>query len=455
MENKFRENQAMNIKDWKIGRKLSGGFGLVTLILIIVGGLAYWNIHKIDAKTTEITHSSPLMDAAMEMKIAVARDMQMIMEVMAAGDQEELDGAWAEHEGFVRSFDTYADAILEGAEVEGETIYRSDDEELRNIVVKSDDNHNSKFQPAVQTMYNLSAKIFQFEEEKNKTMLGMEESFEKVLALAGKFEGKVKERVEQLIDQGASADRILHNENTWADMAMEIKTTIAITRIVVEEFAQASEAEEQQQLLKEYEAANQEFDGWINALMDGAETEEGTIARVSYPELRQMVEEMDRVHDKEFQAATKLFFDAHSAVQKTIAERSIADNTADEIGEGMLEMIGGVEELAKKVMLRAEEEAHDTVTAADIAVITGILLGVILSGLLAFLVTRAITQPVTEAVQVTKAIASGDLSATINITTQDEIGELLRASASTWPASRASSPPSAPASMTWWMSAKR
>jgi len=417
----------MNIKDWKIGKKLYGGFGLVTLILIIVGVLAYWNIHKIDAKTTEITHSSPLMDAAMEMKIAVARDMQMIMELLAAGDQQELDEVWAEHEGLIRSFDTYADAILEGADIEGETIYRSDDEGLRDIVTQSDERHNSEFQPAVKSVYELSGKIFQLQEEKNTTMLGMEEAFEKVLAMAGSFEEAVKEHVERLINQGASADRILHNENTWADMAMEIKTTIAITRIVVEEFAQESEAEGQQKLLQEYEAANQEFDAWINALKNGAETEEGTIARVSEPKLRQMVEEMDRVHDQEFQAATKRFFEAHQGLYATLAERSKSDHDADETGESMLELITGVEEIAKKVILKAEEEAHDTVAAADIAVITGILLGIILSVLLAFLVTRAITQPVTEAVQVTKAIAGGDLSATINITSQDEIGELLQA----------------------------
>jgi len=417
----------LNIQNWKIGSKLYAGFFMVTLVLMIVGGLGYRSVGNMSAKTTEILHSSPLMDSAMEMKIAVARDMQMIMELLAVGNQSELDEVWAEHEGFARMFDTYADAILEGAETEAGTIYRAKDQALRDIVTESDNHHNDKFQPAIRSIYELSQKIFLLQVENSKDMEKMEAAYEQVIAVASQFEDLVKIRIEKQMQRGASADEILRKENTWADVAMEIKTTIAMTRIVIEEFAQEMEIEKQAILTQEYDAQLKAFDVWINALLSGAKTDEGVVAKISDREIRQLTLELDRLHDEEFQAAVKGFMASHNALLEAIAERSKSDQAADEIGESMLNLIGGIEEIANKIMQNAAKESDSTAASATLQAIIGIVVGIIISLLLAFTVTRAITGPISTAVAVTETIAGGDLSRKIDVNSKDEVGQLLQA----------------------------
>ena len=417
----------LNIRDWKIGSKLYAGFLLITLVLMVVGGLGYRNVGNMSTKTTEILHSSPWMDSAMEMKISVARDMQMIMELLAAGDQGELDEVWAEHEGFARIFDTYADAILEGGETEAGTIYRATDQALRDIVTESDNHHNDKLSPAIRSIYELSQKIFLLQAENNKDMEKMEKAYEQAIAIANQFEDLVKTRIEAQLRRGFSAEEILQKENTWADIAMEIKTTIAMTRIVIEEFAQGADAKQQAILKQEYDEQIKAFDVLIDALLNGAETDEGVIAKVTDQEIGQLALELDRLHDKVFQPAVKGFFASHNALLENIAERSKNDQMADEIGESMLSLLGGVEEIAGKIMQNAAQESDSTVESATQQTIVGIIIGIIISFFVAITITRAITAPIGAAVAVTETIASGDLSRQIDVNSKDEIGQLLLA----------------------------
>lgn len=80
---------------WKISTKLYAGFMLITLILAFVGLLGYQSITTLSSKTEVISRSATLVDAAMEMKVADSRDMQMIMELLASENQQDLDGVLA------------------------------------------------------------------------------------------------------------------------------------------------------------------------------------------------------------------------------------------------------------------------------------------------------------------------------------------------------------------------
>jgi len=66
-----------------------------------------------------------------------------------------------------------------------------------------------------------------------------------------------------------------------------------------------------------------------------------------------------------------------------------------------------------------EQAAEFVITVSAIAVILGIIL--------AFLITRVITGPIREAVTVANQLAEGDLTAKIEVTSNDETGQLLKA----------------------------
>ncbi len=403
----------MSLKNIKIGKKLISAFIMVTLLFVVIAVLSH-------EKTVEITETSTLTDAAMEMKIAVARDMQMIMELLAAGNQEDLDAVWKEHEGFVNEFDTFADAILQGAMTEEGMIYAAKDEKLKKIVNEADGFHNNEFQPRVKKVYELMGEEFKLREEMAVTMDEFEADFEKVLSLAEDFEGLVKERIKGLIAAGANTENIITKDNTWTDMAMEIKTTIAISRIAIEEYAQSLEAEALPEIEKEYKETLKEFDIWIQALLNGAETDEGRIAPVTAPALKEMVLELDKVHDQRFQASAGKFMDIQKKIATLTAERSLYDEEADAIGEKMLVMLGGIEEGAKDAVAKAN-------TAATTMSISGIIIGAVLAMFLAFLITRSITRPLNEALNAANHLAQGDLTLDVKAESTDETGQLLSA----------------------------
>ena len=143
---------SLRFSDWKIGTKLIVAILLISVILVVVGGFSYRNIALMDEKTHEILDTSPLVDASMEMRLAVVRDMQMIMELLASQDKEQLGAYWTEHEEYSKTFGEYADAILNGAELDGDVIHAAEDQKLRDIVQKANTYHRDSFQPAVKAI---------------------------------------------------------------------------------------------------------------------------------------------------------------------------------------------------------------------------------------------------------------------------------------------------------------
>ncbi len=403
----------MGFKNLKIGTKIIAGFLLVTAIFALVGLVVIRSI-------TEMKEAAPLVDAAMEMKLAVRSDMQMIMELLAAEDKPVLDEVWEEHESFVRHFDTFAEAILSGAETEEGIIYATKDQVLRDIVNESDKFHNDEFQPRMKIIYELKIEGFGVNTLLEETMRKFEADFDGIIEQAEQMEDKIKDRIQQRIRAGVSAAEILSTESSWADMSMEIKTTIAMSRIAIEEYAQSFEADAQPEIEREYAETIVEFDGWIEALLNGAVTREGRIIAVNVPDLRKIVVELDRIHNEEFQVTAARFIELQQKIAGLSASIEEADHEADEIGIEMMEIVGGVEDGGKKILSTAS-------TTALSSTIGGVAIGLILSILLGMIIARIITRPLKEAVRAANSLAEGDLTVTIEARGKDETGQLLAA----------------------------
>ncbi len=260
----------------KLATKLFAGFSSAGAILAAVSIMSSVGLIQVNEKMNTSIQNSTLVDAAMEMKFAVARDMQMVMEILASNSVDELQQAWKEHQGFVKHFDTYGKAILEGGETDEGTIYRTDDEKLRTIVKEAQNFHDARFTPAVQTIYDLRSKS-----------------------------------------------------------------------------------------------------------LKGAQVDAG--------------------------------------------EMSKADSAADETGEKILNMLGGIEDGAKKVINESKAQALVALTRANWILGMATLLGLLLSAVLGVLITRSITKPVARAASFTETIAGGDLTTQLDIQGKDEIAAMATA----------------------------
>lgn len=145
-------------KNLSLGKKIFGGFIITSVITVVVVITGLLGINKIKSNFNTALETSPLIDAAMEMKFSVARDMQMIMELHASENKSDLDDVWNEHSNFVKDFDLFATAILKGAKTEEGMIYPAKDEKLRSIVNEADAFHNDEFQPRMKKIYDIMVK---------------------------------------------------------------------------------------------------------------------------------------------------------------------------------------------------------------------------------------------------------------------------------------------------------
>jgi methyl-accepting chemotaxis protein len=147
----------------------------------------------------------------------------------------------------------------------------------------------------------------------DQRMEAMETSSDAILDEAEALEIATKELISDAISRGRSVEQLFATENTWADMAMELKATIALTRIVIEEYAQSATHDRRDALVVSYRAFIKEFDGWIDALLNGAINAEGRIAAVNHPRLRELVHVLDRNHNDSFQQAANALVTAEES----------------------------------------------------------------------------------------------------------------------------------------------
>lgn len=185
----------------KLSTKLFGGFASVGVILAAVSAISSTGLFQVNEKMNTSIHNSTLIDASMEMKYAVARDMQMLMEILASNSAGDLKKVWQEHQRFVNVFDTYAEAMLNGAETKDGTIFRTDDQGLRAIVTGVEQLHNSKFVPSIQALYDLKVRELRGEKidaaEMDKLDTLADDFGEQVLEKLGGVEEGAKKIIEQ------------------------------------------------------------------------------------------------------------------------------------------------------------------------------------------------------------------------------------------------------------------
>lgn len=137
------------VKNMRLATKQMGGFLLISFITIIVATIGIYGLKNTVKRIQTINMASPLIDAAMEMKISVVTDMLTLMEITSSTSEDRLKVEWEAHEDAAKDFQTFADAILNGAETEEGTIYASKDESMRQIVAKASKIHKEEFIPGI------------------------------------------------------------------------------------------------------------------------------------------------------------------------------------------------------------------------------------------------------------------------------------------------------------------
>lgn len=411
-------------KNLSILVKQSIGFVSILLLLFLTGIISYLGINVIGDKQAIIYKAGFQVQNVMMMSLSVTEDLRILMEILESETVNDADNFWKKHQEQMLRFDSQIDTILKGSERDGENTEFTKNSELVKLVKSADEYHNSKLQPLMKDMYSLVVKDIDNQKKLLVYMRLMESEYDEVVKLSEDFEGEVKRIINKRIIAGASARSILEKENTWADMAMELKTTIGNSRIAVEEYAQGFESASLPEIEKKYKVSVAEFKNWIHALQNGADTKEGKIAPITESELEAMVSMIQERHDDRFMTNIDKFMMLQREIV-TISEQKLSyEKQADSIGKIMTEIIGKVNELTTQDMQSANDEANKAAKNANLYLMITILLSIILSIILTIVITRAVTKPIKQVLSFATLMSQGDFSQTLDINQKDEIGNL-------------------------------
>jgi methyl-accepting chemotaxis protein len=91
------------------------------------------------------------------------------------------------------------------------------------------------------------------------------------------------------------------------------------------------------------------------------------------------------------------------------------------------EALAGMIDLQEKQNVEAIAEMHRDYNFAVGFLAAAVLVSILAGLALAWFITRSITQPINSAVKIAQTVASGDLGSRIEVTSQDETGQLMQA----------------------------
>ena len=133
-------------------------FSCITLILVVVGLVGLFGMRNVGTKLQATTESGPLIYAAMEMKMAVANDLQLFKSLEAAQWPDEVEATWSEHEKIAVTFTALGEAILNGGETEAGTVQATKDERLQQVVTDTLKFYDASFHAKFKTLADLITK---------------------------------------------------------------------------------------------------------------------------------------------------------------------------------------------------------------------------------------------------------------------------------------------------------
>jgi len=424
-------------KDLKIGKKLTVGIGLLLLLMLIVGMVGLSGIERVANSLFVVgDQEAPTVKVAKEMKIAMMKaltamdDFQTASMVVATDDAGRLGEIQKTYQNAVDEFDRYVDAILKGGTLsDGTVVLKTDNAKLAELVRKSDQIHNDKFQTATLKMMTVDRGLLKRKKEADRAMGGMEKSYLQVNSNAIQATKAVTAEIDHAQRTAKSSRalvKILREEVPLVTLGHEFEVLVARERIALEEYIQSRDLKELDQQQQEFQALTGRVDKISDAFLKGGSVDGQAITATDNPVVRRALDKLNTSHASFVKNADTLMT-AYRDVLEQVRKAGAAMAEQDRAGAEAEAMLTKVEQLSGQVMAGAKQ-AGQIAKKSALAAIIGVVFGALLLGIfLGIVITRGITRPLAKGLEFAEALASGDLTRQLDVDQKDEIGQLAKA----------------------------
>ncbi len=193
-------------------------FACITLLLVVVGLVGLFGMRDIDTQMQATTESGPLIYAAMEMKLVVAKDLQLFKSLEAAQWPDEVEAALKEHEKIAVAFMAFGNAILRGGRTDAGQVHATRDDQLAAVVTDALDYYKA----------SLDAKFTLLAELITKKITAEPYDYELLDQLGAEASQIGETIIGRLEDVETSVKRSIDAVNRQAGQAMD-RATISMT----------------------------------------------------------------------------------------------------------------------------------------------------------------------------------------------------------------------------------
>ncbi|MBU0485273.1 MAG: HAMP domain-containing protein [Proteobacteria bacterium] len=368
--------KATMYRNLKIGTKLGSGFGLVILLVAVVGGIGMFGLLRVGQSTDLILDEKvPLADASMESMIALISGRDAMGEFLLTDDLNELKKIESAFNTTVADFDQHAEFI--GAKSTGAMVKLIED--AQGLHTKFEEN-------AKETMAN--HRLHLTAEAKADTMM---EQFDE-------HKNLLKSRLLKYEDE-LTQDRAI---DPRVDAAMESKTLMVEQQAIAEEYMGLEILAATADLRNQFQSKTVEFDKLEKLLP------------------REIVEE--HADFSELAMGKGQMFDQKDEAMRMAEETRTHMALVDEFSNKSDQTMDKVEELAGQDMASAMTMADAAQKNSNILIVVFTIAGVLIGLGSGVFITSSITGPVGEMAGVIQRVANGDLTQTAMVNSKCEIG---------------------------------
>lgn len=423
----------MGWKDQSIKLKLALGFGIAIVATIAVGIIGFLGIQGVNTSLKNImSRDVPLVEMANEMKTTLMASRKTLEEYMTAADismgsdANSMTSIKSQYDNTIDEFDIFVSATLNGGEVEGTYIEAVKHSEMRGLLEQTDSYHNEKFQNAANEMLEAINTVISARNTSWKMMEQMEDIFNEVYSDLERLENDFDQELTVLISRANSTNsyrQIIEDEVPMLDSLVELKVSLAESRIILEEYMQLNDPNELAELQSEYAETIASFDLYVNAILNGGIINGARVNKTDNVILQEGIKEIDGDHS-EFQDISVQLFEArdYELSQSIVAMEAMEklDTYGDEaaILLTQFEILTGDE--MNKAKVSGEENAERSIFIAIVVTILALIFCIIVG----IQITRGIVNPLEKCVSLASRIADGDLTRQLDVPQKDEIGQL-------------------------------
>ncbi|MES9910789.1 MAG: methyl-accepting chemotaxis protein [Candidatus Sedimenticola sp. 4PFRAG1] len=417
------------LKNISVVNRLVVCFILLAVVILVVGGVNYQGMARINSESEKVINSAPLIDTAMKMKMVIRSQQLMIMEMLSALDSDEVEQfmqASQEQHAWFSSLLEEIRGIL--AEVLAGTGRKTTNDDLDHLISEAARLHDEQLTARIEQIYQLILADAENQLHSDEKLEQLSRTFVELETEIDKTKSHLNELTAASISSATPYTQEYGGFQLLTESVDDFYRSVVRSRKVIFDYANSLSKEKQAQFLPLYENAIETVRSQLQALKSGKTADGRSLPQVGFLDIQTKAQAWSVLLESSFLPIAKEFVDAHVERMDIEHMRHAVDEEADGVAEEIIGLLGQVEKEGWDIQERAlndSREASDQATLASLAVIVG---GLVLALVLGAYITLSIKHPLEKIVERLRDIAEGegDLTQRLDVQDETELGELSR-----------------------------